>query len=150
MVLLKRKTDIDRELKYEITEPKEFKGADEYYSFYEKLDTTFTSKDPVMAEFDISVTSAPKPFNAFLVLQLDVDGQSYYFRRTALNWMQYEWNGVEHFKTSIQTDSIPLQKSRLVAFLWNIGKKDLNFKLNSLKFYRLHAEGINEVSKAIE
>lgn len=150
MVLLKRKVDIDRELRYKITEPKEFKGADEYYSFYEKLDTTFTSKDPVMAEFDISVINAPKPFSAFLVLQLNNEKETFYFRRTALNWVNYEWNGVEHFKTSILTDSLPLQKCRLVAFLWNIDKKEINFKLNSLKLYRLHAEGINEVSKAIE
>lgn len=150
MVLLKRKTDIERELQFEITEPKTFKGSDEYYSFYEKLDTTFVSKDPVMAEFDISVANAPTPFNAFLVLQVDVDGQAQYFRRTALNWTRYEWKGVEHFKTCIQTDSLPLQKCRLVAFLWNIEKKEVKFKLNSLKLYHLKAEGINEVSKAIE
>jgi hypothetical protein len=150
MVLLKRKVEIERELKFEITESKEFKGADEYYSFYEKIDTTFVSKDPIMAEFDISVTNAPVPFNAFLVLQVDVDGQSKYFRRTALNWIRYKWNGINHFKTSIQTDSLPLQKSRLVAFLWNIEKKEITFKLNSLKLYHLKAEGINEVSKAIE
>lgn len=150
MVLLKRKTDIERELQLEITEPKEFKGTEEYYSFYEKIDTTFISKDPVLAEFDISIAGAPKPLNAFLVLQVDVDGQSKYFRRTALNWVRYDWNGVEHFKTCIQTDSLPLQKSRLVAFLWNIDKKEIIFKLNSLKLYHLKAEGINEVSKAIE
>ncbi len=150
LVLLKRKVEIERELKFEISEPKDFKGADEYYSFYEKLDTLFTSKNPVMVEFDISVTDAPKPFNAFLVLQVDAEGQSKYFRRTALNWVQYEWKGVQHFKTCVQTDSLPLQKSRLVAFLWNIDKKELNFKLNSLKLYHLKAEGINEVSKAIE
>jgi len=150
MVLLKRKENINRELKHEIIEPKEFKGADEYYSFYEKTDTTFTSKNPILAEFDISVANAPKPFNAFLVLQIDVDGKSCYFRRTALNWMQYNWNGVEHFKTCLQTDSLPLQKSRLVAFLWNIEKKEVNFKLNSLKLYQLKADGINEVSKAVE
>lgn len=150
MVLLKRKVDIERELTLEITQPKEFKSADEYYTFYEKIDTTFASKDPILAEFDISIKEASVPLNAFLVLQVDVDGQSQYFRRTALNWVQYKWNGVEHYKTCIQTDSLPLQKSRLVAFLWNIEKKEINFKLNSLKLYHLKAEGINEVSKAIE
>lgn len=150
MVLLKRKAEIERELKFEITEPKELKGEDEYYSFYEKLDTTFTVKNPIMAEFDISIKNAPVPFNAFLVLQVDVDGKPYYFRRAAFNWRQYDWNGVKHFKTLIQTDSLPMQKSRLVAFLWNIEKKEINFKLNSLKLYSLKAEGINEVSKAIE
>lgn len=150
MVLLKRKVEIERELKFEITEPKEYKSSDEYYSFYEKIDTTFVSNDPVMAEFDISVIDAPTPFNAFLVLQVDANGESKYFRRTALNWVQYTWNGVDHYKTCIQTDSLPLQKSRLVAFLWNIEKKEITFKLNSLKLYHLKAEGINEVSKAIE
>ncbi len=150
MVLLKRKVEIERGLVMENNEAKEFKGADEYYSFYEKIDTTFISKDPIMVEFDISISNAPIPLNAFLVLQVDVDGKSQYFRRTALNWMKYDWNDTRHFKTCIQTDSLPLQKCRLVAFLWNIEKKEITFKLNSLKLYHLKAEGINEVSKAIE
>lgn len=150
MVLLKRKTEIERELKIELNKEKQFTGAAEFNTFYEAPDTMMASKNPILAEFDISVTDALKPFNAFLVLQVDAGGESKYFRRTALNWMQYEWKGVEHFKTCVQTDSLPLEKCRIVAFLWNIEKKPINFKLNNFKLYHLKAEGINEVSKAIE
>ena len=150
MVLLKRKNKIERELIHEIKEPKEFKGEVEWCNFFEKADTTFTSKDPVMAEFDIDILKAPVPFYAFLVLQLDVDGKTQYFRRTSLGWLKHDWNNTYNFKTQILTDSVPLQKCRLAAFLWNIDKKEINFKLNNFKLYRLKAEGINEVSKAIE
>lgn len=146
-VLLKRKMDIERELIFESTTSSEFIGADEFYPCYQKNDTTFISKDPVMAEFDFSIDKAPKPFNAALVLSIESDGEQKYFRRTPLNWMQYNWNGVRHFKTSIQTDSLPLQKCRLVAFLWNIDKKEINFKLHRIRLYHLKAEGINNVSK---
>jgi hypothetical protein len=103
-----------------------------------------------MAEFDIDILKAPVPFYAFLVLQLDVDGQTQYFRRTSLGWLKHDWNNTVHFKTQILTDSVPLKKCRLAAFLWNIEKKEVNFKLNNFKLYHLKAEGINEVSKAIE
>ena len=150
IVLLKRRAEIERELKIEINKEKDFKGSDEFYGFFEAQDTLLPSKNPIMAEFDISVTDAPKPFNAFLVLQIDAGGETKYFRRTALNWVQYDWNGVTHYKTCVQTDSLPEEKCRIAAFLWNIEKKEINFKLNTLKLYHLKAEGINEVSKAIE
>jgi hypothetical protein len=150
MTLLKRKKEIERELVYEIKEVKEFKGSEEFYPVYEKTDTVFTTKDPIMAEFDLDIKQAPVPLNCFLVLQLDTDGRSQYFRRNSLGWMRLDWNGIQSFKTDVQTDSLPLKSCRLAAFLWNIDKKEINFKLNNFKLYHLKAEGINEVSKAIE
>lgn len=150
MVLLKRKKEIEREMIVDLKTEKEFKGSDEFYNIYEKPDTTFISKDPVLAEFDLDIKNAPVPFNCFLVLQIDADGQTQYFRRASLGWMKLNWNGTSHFKTDILTDSLPLKKCQLAAFLWNIDKKEVNFKLNNFKLYHLKAEGINEVSKAIE
>lgn len=150
MVLLKRKEPIVRELIYQSTSPREFNSADEFNSMYEKLDTLITSENPILAEFNISVIKTPKPFSAFLVLQVDsMYKSSAYFRRTPLNWIKYDWNGTESFTTYVQTDNMPLTKCRITAFLWNIDKAEVNFKINSLKLYSLKASGITEFSKAL-
>lgn len=152
MVLLKRKEPISRHLIYESKEEKNINGAEEFYPVYEKTDTLFTSADPIMAEFDINIESAQTPLNSWLVLQVDSanGGPSVYFRRTPLNWIQYNWNGVTHFKTCVQTDNLPSQHCRIAAFLWNIDKKEIKMKINNLKLYHLTASGITEASKAIE
>jgi len=150
MVLLKRKTPIQRQLVSAITDINEISGSEEFYTCFEKPDTLFASPNPIMAEFDITVEKSSKPLNAWLVLQIDSanGGKQVYFRRTPLNWIKFDWNGTEHFKTCIQTDVIPMQHCRLVAFLWNLDKKELKMKINSLKLYHLNAVGITEASKA--
>jgi hypothetical protein len=148
MVLLKRKSKIERKLIHEIGE-KELNGAEEFYPFFEKTDTTFQSRNSIMAEFDITIIEAPKPFNAWLVLEVDTaGGNNAYFRRTPFNWVKYDWNGTEHYKTCIVTDNIPLTKCRLVTFLWNIDKKPIKAKLHSLKLYTLEGEGVTEISQS--
>jgi hypothetical protein len=148
MVLLKRKVKAKRVLIYETKTPLDINGSEEYYKVFEKLDTVFTSEDPVMAEFDVNVINSPTPFNAWLVLQIDSEHGTEYFRRTPFNWVKLDWNVTEHFKTLIVTDNVPLKKSRLVAFLWNIDKKPIQVRINSLKLYRLQGEGVSEVSQA--
>lgn len=152
LVLLKRKEPITRELIYESKEEKKFKGSKEFYPVYEKTDTLLNSADPIMAEFDISIEEVVPPLNGWLVLQVDSanGGPNIYFRRTPLNWVQYNWNGTQHFKTCVQTDNLPLQHCRIAAFFWNIDKKEIKLKINNLKLYHLNAEGITEASKAIE
>jgi hypothetical protein len=148
MVLLKRKTKINRRLIDEVG-PKELNGTEEFYPFFEKPDTTFQSRNSIMAEFDISIKEAPKPLNAWLVLEVDTSGgNTAYFRRTPFNWIKYDWNGTEHYKTCIVTDNIPLAKCRLVTFLWNIDKKPIKAQLHSLKLYTLEGEGITEISQS--
>lgn len=152
MVLLKRKEPIERKLVYENNTLKEINGSDEYYSYFERIDTLLTSPNPILAEFDISIEKASSPLNAWLVLQVDSanGGPTIYFRRAPLNWMNYNWEGTTHFKTCIQTDVLPLHRCRIAAFLWNIDKKEIKMKINSLKLYHLNAKGITEASKAIE
>lgn len=150
MVLLKRKKPIQRDLIVSLNDIKEISGSNEFYPCYEKTDTLFTSANPIMAEFDISVEKAASPFNTWLVLQIDSanGGKQVYFRRTPLNWIKFDWNGTEHYKTCVQTDVLPKHRCRLVAFLWNLDKKEMKMKINSLKLYHLNAEGITEASKA--
>ncbi len=152
MVLLKRKESINRQLVYELKTEKLFEGSEEFYPVYEKLDTLFQSKEPIMAEFDLSIEKSPTPLNGWLVLQVDSanGGPTIYFRRTPLNWIQLNWNGTNNFKTCIQTDNLPLQHCRIAAFFWNIDKKEIKMKINNLKLYHLSAPGITEHSKAIQ
>lgn len=151
MVLLKRKIPVQRELIFEDKNGLVIKGSDEFYAFYEKSDTVFTSPNPIMAKIDFSIENAPEPFHGWLVLQIDSagGGPQRYFRRTPLNWVNLKWNHVQHFTTCLQTDNLPNYPCRLVIFLWNIDKKEIKMKINSLKLYHLNAEGITEASKAL-
>ncbi len=147
MVLLKRKQPITRQLIYQSDKSFDLDNANEYNSIYEKLDTLLPSQNSLLAEFNISVLEAPKPFNSWLVLQVDsAQNQSAYFRRTPLNWVKFDWNNTENFTTCVLTDNIPIKKNRIAAFLWNIDQKKLHLKINSFKLYQLQGEGITEIS----
>jgi hypothetical protein len=144
--LLKRKKPIERILLLQ-TGPFVFEGAHEYFNAFEKLDTTLQSPDPILAEFDFTVERAPVPFNAWLVLQVDGQDTSN-FIRTPFNLIKYDWNGTKNFKTVLLSGNIPVKIKRMVAYLWNIEKKEIKIKINSFKLYKLKGEGIREISKA--
>lgn len=148
--LLKRRTPLTRQLLFEFTTVPEFSGNAEYYNAFEKLDTTFNSEDPLLAEFEFSVSKAPEPLNAWLVLQLD-DGSEQgnnQFVRIPLNLVKYDWNETNHFTLSIVSGNIPLKVKRIVAYLWNIDKKEINIKVNTFKLFQIKGEGVREISKA--
>lgn len=148
--LLKRKTPLTRQLLFESATVTDFVGNGEYYNAFEKLDTTSNSEDPLLAEFEFSVNKAPEPFNAWLVLQLD-DGTEQgnnQFVRIPLNLVKYDWNETKHFTLSVVSGNIPLKLKRIVAYLWNIDKKEINIKVHTFKLFQLKGEGVREISKA--
>lgn len=148
--LLKRKTPLTRQLLYESSAISDFSGTGEYYNAFEKLDTTFNSEDPLLAEFEFNVDKAPEPFNAWLVLQID-DGTEQgnnQFVRIPLNLVKYDWNETKHFTLSIVSANIPLKIKRIVAYLWNIDKKEIHIKVNTFKLFQLKGEGVREISNA--
>lgn len=147
--LLKRRVPIERQVLYTTKNIPEFTGNKEYYNAYEKRDTIFNSTNPVLAEFNFDVMKAPEPLNAWLILQIDgVDEADDVFLRIPMNLVRYDWNGANNFTLSITTGNMPLKFKRMVAYLWNIDKKDINIKINSFKLYQLKGEGIQEISKA--
>jgi hypothetical protein len=144
--LLKRREPIERILLTE-TGPFVFEGAHEYFNTIEKLDTSLQSPDPILVEFDLTFDKTPVPFNAWLVLQVDGSDTSN-FIRTPLNLIKYDWNGTKNFKTTLLSGNIPVKIKRLVAYLWNIEKKEIKIKVNSFKLFKLKGKGIREISKA--
>jgi hypothetical protein len=148
--LLKRRTPIERKLLYSTDNLAEFAGSGEYFNAYEKLDTTFNSENPLLAEFNITVEEAPAPFNAWLVLQVDCapeDGESQLVR-IPLNLIKFYWTSTKNFTTCIVTGNVPIKIKRIVAYLWNIEKKEIKIKVNSFKLYQLNGDGVKEISKA--
>ena len=146
--LIKRRSPLERKLLFK-AENKEFNANYEYYNFFEKLDTTFNSVNPLVAEFDFDMEKAPIPFDAWLVLQIDADDPVNNLSvRTPLNLIKYDWNGTKKFRTCIVSGTIPLKIKRIVAYLWNIDKQEIKLKVNSFKISSLQGEGINEISKA--
>lgn len=148
--LLKRKTPVARKLLLSYDQISLFTGAGEYFNAFEKLDTTFNSENPLLAEFNFNVEKAPEPLNAWLVLQVD-DGtgqDNNQFLRIPLNLVKFDWNGTKSFTLSIVSGNIPLKIKRIVAYLWNIDKKEINMKMNSFRLYQLEGEGVKVISKA--
>jgi hypothetical protein len=147
--LLKRKIPLERKVLYATKNIPGFNGHNEYYNSFEKLDTTFNSENPLLAEFNFDVDLAPEPLNAFLVLQIDgVDEGSNAFLRIPMNLVRYDWNGANNFTLSITSGNIPLKIKRIVAYLWNIDKKEIKIKMNSFRLYQLEGNGVKEISKA--
>lgn len=148
--LLKRRTLIERKLLYETRSSVNFKGPGEYYNTFERLDTTFNSENPVLAEFTFDVNNAPEPFNAWLVLQVDdgTENGSNSLVRVPLNLIKYYWNSTKACTISLTSPNMPRKIKRIVAYLWNIDKKELDITVTSFRLYQLNGDGIKEISKA--
>jgi hypothetical protein len=146
--LLKRRRPIARKLLYELPSATGFEGSQEYFNAYERFDISFNSENPVLAEFDFGIDASPKPFRAWLVLQIDGDDGNNIFVRTPLDLVKLNWNGAESFITCITSGNIPVKIKRIVAYLWNIEKTEVKFRLNGFRLYQLDGEGITEVSQA--
>ena len=150
LVLLKRKKKIKRNLVYELRKRILIQGNQEFVNLLEVNDTVFHSQNPILAEVELEVLHSSTPPQSWLVLQVDsvAGGSNYYFRRTPLNWLRFDWNGIGKFTTCLQTDSIQLVKSRLVLFLWNLSKNPLKIVVHKVRLYSLEAPGITLVSKS--
>lgn len=147
--LLKRRVPLERQLVYKNKTIPDFNGREEYYNAFEQNDTLFRSGNPLLAEFNFDVKKAPDPLNAWLVFQIDAeDSQNNQFLRIPLNLVRYDWNGANNFTLSITSGNIPFKIKRMVAYLWNIDKKEIHIKMNSFQLYQLNGDGVKEISKA--
>jgi hypothetical protein len=107
-------------------------------------DTTLGFGLPVLAEIGFSVNKAPHPFNAWLVLQVDTAGNSgpAVFVRTPLSLVKEEWNGVSRHTLGLLTGVMPAKVKRLVVYLWNIDRKEINITLHAVRLFRVNGEGV--------
>lgn len=148
--LLKRKVPLDRKLLFSNSNIPVWSGANEYYNAFEKLDTTFNTENPLCAEFLFTVNKAPEPFNAWLVLQIDDASEpaNNSLLRIPLNLVKFNWNETKYFTLSIVSGKLPMKIKRIVAYLWNIDKKEMEVKIDVFRLYELKGEGVNQISKA--
>lgn len=148
-VLLKRKEPIERKLLYESKSSFQMLGDLEYYNTFEKLDTTFDYTGPLLAEFDLSFNKVPVPFNAWITLQIDdTEGKENSLVRVPLNLIQKDWNASQSRTLHVLSGNIPLNMKRIVCYLWNIDKQNIQINVNSFKLYQLKGKGIKIISQA--
>jgi hypothetical protein len=147
MVLLKRKSAIARRLLFRTDSAVSYTGTQEFFNACERFNISFSSQDPLLAEFSFGVENAPMPFHAWLVLELETD-EGKQFVRTPLDLIRYDWKGVRYFTTSLVSGNVSGNLKRIVAYLWNIDKADIRVKLHSFRLFQLEGEGVREISGA--
>ncbi|MCE3226649.1 MAG: hypothetical protein K0S32_1200 [Bacteroidetes bacterium] len=140
-VLLKRKEKITHHTFFEAYN-KELKGEGEFHEFIRFNDTSFAFKNPVEMYVSIKFSSVPRPFNAFLTLQVQNEKhEDVWYKRVPLNWLGSDLNGQEkHLKLTGQ--SLP-PKTTLIAYIWNIEKQNIHISINDVKLYQLSGKGVN-------
>jgi len=148
--LLKRKRPLLREPLITLNNEKVFSGNYEYYNAFEQLDTTFGSIHPLIAEFDFTVEKAPQPFNAWLVAEISDASEKgdNVFVRIPLNLLHYDWNATGRTKLCLVTGNIPVKIKRIVCYLWNIEKQEINIRMHGFRLLRISGDGVTEVSNA--
>jgi hypothetical protein len=150
-VLLKRKEKIKRHL---VAEHKNIfieTRDGEYLNIYNKADTTFVNKSPLIAEVNFDVNLISKPATVWLVFQInDTLNQSVYFKRYPLNWIGDDLNGKKNLTYSLITGNLPSKSKKMVCFLWNIDKQPLHVKVNFFKIYQIEGNGVSYVASDIK
>ncbi|MBA3681500.1 MAG: hypothetical protein H0W73_10105 [Bacteroidetes bacterium] len=145
-VLLKRKQKIERIEQTQLSvNAKDFKGNAEWFEGVKFNDTSIVTKSCIEADLTINFKNVPKPFNAFLVLQVnDTADRTVYYKKIPLNWIADDLNGKSHhFK--ITSGPLPQKFGNANVHVWNIDKKDVEFTISDLKIFELKAPGINVV-----
>jgi len=147
ITLLKRKEKIKKNLLISIDSLKLIQGNDEFHIFYLVKNTCFKSTNPLLVEFNIGYIHVEMPLKAWLVLDIDsTEGHSVCYERIPLNWIRYDWSNIEMQKLDLVSVKLPKKIHSLVCYLWNIEKKKMQFKINSIKIYRLEGNGIDVIS----
>lgn len=148
-VLLKRRQPIKRLEIPDLSAPqKTYSGSDEFFEFLRFNDSVLTTRNCIEADLELSFLKVPNPFKAFLVLQVnDTEGNSSYYKKVPLNWLADDLSGsTKRFK--LTTGPLPEKFKEVIVYLWNIDKKQSEFKLNRLTIFDLNAPGINVVIPA--
>lgn len=145
-VLLKRKQPIKRIDQLHLAASlKTCKGSDEFFEFLRFNDSALKTRNCIEADIELSLKNVPKPFRAFIVLQIvDMDGKNICYKKVALNWIADDLNGqTKRFK--LTSGPLPEKFKECIVYVWNIDKKLCEFDMNKLRIYDLKAPGINIV-----
>jgi hypothetical protein len=141
-VLLKRKTPILRKTILSVDE-KVFNNNEEYVGLFGATDTLLKSKNCLELYTELEFKRVPKPFNAYLVLQIDdEEGNMMYYKRVILNFIADDLNG-QSKRFKLTTGPIKKKPARIVGYIWNMDKQNIHVSLKKLRLCELQGEGIN-------
>ncbi len=150
-VVLKRKEKIKRNLVIERKDILLETNDAEFLGIYDRGDTAFANSNPIIAEINFDVLNISKPTNTWIVLAVnDSLDQQCYFKRYPLQWTGYDLNGKKNLTYSLITGTLPPKSKKMVCFIWNIGKKPYNIKVNSFKIYQIEGNGVNYMAPDIK
>jgi hypothetical protein len=150
-VVLKRKEKIKRNLVIERKDILLETNDAEFLGIYDRGDTAFANSNPIIAEINFDVLNISKPTNTWIVLAVnDSLDQQCYFKRYPLQWTGYNLNGKKNLTYSLITGTLPPKSKKMVCFIWNIGKKPYNIKVNSFKIYQIEGNGVNYMAPDIK
>ncbi|MGZ4042313.1 MAG: ArnT family glycosyltransferase [Bacteroidia bacterium] len=140
-VLLKRKEKIEHEQFY-VLNNFNYSGADEFIGLKQIQDTVFENHNPVELYTEINFVEVPKPWNAFLVLEINNDkGEQIWYKRVPITWLDNDLNNkTRHLKLS--SGNLP-PKSTIKAYFWNIDKQKVTLMINNLQLYQLNGKGVD-------
>lgn len=140
-VLLKRKEPVRHKEFYSLP-AYSIKGNSEFYEVKRISDSTFKIPNPVELYAELEFYKAPKPFNAFFVLQVnDSTGKTVCYKRIVLNWLDNDLSAkTRHIK--LTTGTLP-PNATIVVYLWNIDKQDVDMTIRNLQLYQLYGKGVN-------
>lgn len=137
-VLLKRKKKCKRILVHQVKPNEWLEGNEEYYDFLRLSDTSFNANQPLLFEMNFDIDHAAQPLNAWLVLDVkDADGNPLFYKRAALNWIRFTWNGKSNNTILLSTDKMPEKTQSLILYLWCNKKQFVRIKMNKISIYKL-------------
>jgi len=144
IILLKRKEKIKKNFLTSKDSLKPIKGNAEFYNLYGIMDTGFKNTNPVLVEVDMGSIKGKKPLNLWLVLQIDsAEGKVASYSRIPLNWFRYDWSETNGDKLDLLSIKLPLKVHKLVCYIWNLEKREIQVKVNSVKIYQLEGYGVS-------
>lgn len=142
-VVLKRIKPLSKNVFFQKSNLEVFATEKEYNDLYHNEDTVFYDSHPLLAEVDFDVLEIEKPTNTWLVFAInDSLNNNFHFVRYPLQWSGYDLTNRKNLKYSITMSNLPPKAKSVGVFFWNIEKKKLKLKINSIKVSQLYGEGI--------
>jgi hypothetical protein len=140
-VLLKRKEPLEHDHFFNLYHF-QLKGNREFSELKRIQDTVFSSLNPVEMYAEVKFNSVPKPFKAFLILQVNNEkNETIHYKRIILNWLDSDLNGkTRHLK--LTSGTLP-KKATIVVYLWNIEKQPVDVEVKNMQLYQLKGDGVN-------
>lgn len=149
-MILKRKEKITRTLLTEVKNKPLETNDGEFLEIYKKTDTTFSSKNPLLAEVNFDINKISVPAGTWLVFQINDSASQTSYKRYPLQWTGDDNNGKKNLTFGLTSGNLPPKMKTLVCYFWNINKQPLSIKVNAFRLYQLSGKGVDYVAPEIK